>query len=105
MYTITVVSLAVVMALCVIGTFSCVFDDNLAQRVGMIFIFLGFIPKLKDVIQTHDIVPGAWMAYAGLAAYAVGTSWKAWKHRKSTKQNILETLDKSKWRHVAGGKR
>ena len=107
MWQVSAASLVVVMALCVVGTFSCKYDDNLFQRIGMFFIFVGFFPRLREVLATEDVTPGVWLAHLGLAMFAIGQAHKAWKYRGENAQRVndLRDIEHEDTHHVAGGKK
>lgn len=89
MWLISAASLSIVMALCVIGVFipRKFFDDNLGQCIGMAGVFMFCWPRLMQLIEHRELTSIAMPAEAqmaghvGLALYAIGTAYKAWKHR------------------------
>lgn len=89
MWIISAVSLAIVMALCVVGVFipKRIYDDNLAQCIGMAGVFMFSWPRLAQLLEHRELTSIAMPAMAqtaghvGLALYAMGTAYKAWKHR------------------------
>lgn len=89
MWIVSAVSLAIVMALCVVGVFipKRIYDDNLAQCVGMAGVFMFSWPRLAHLLDHQEITSIVIPALAqtaghvGLALYALGTAYKAWKHR------------------------
>lgn len=89
MWIISAVSLTIVMALCVVGVFTPkrVFDDNLAQCIGMAGVFMFCYPRLVQILELREltslVVPALAQTagHVGLALYALGTAYKAYKHR------------------------
>lgn len=89
MWLISAVSLTIVMALCLIGVFipKKYFDDNLAQCVGMAGMFMFCWPRLAQLLERQEITANTMPVFAqlvghtGLALYAMGTAYKAWRHR------------------------
>lgn len=102
MWAVSVVCLGITMVLCVVGTFSCRYDDNIFQRIGMAMLFIGCYPRLREAWETHYVTEGVWMAHIGLASFAVGTAFKVWKHRHENRPDLPE-LSRDEWRHVHGG--
>lgn len=88
-WLVSAVSLTLVMTLCVVGVFipKKYFDDNLAQCVGMAGVFMFSWPRLSQLIEMRDItantmpVSAQLAGHVGLALYALGTAYKAWRHR------------------------
>jgi hypothetical protein len=89
MWIISAVSLTLVMGLCVIGAFAPrqYYAANLAQCIGMAGVFMFSWPRLALLIEHREITSIAMPVFAqvvghtGLALYAVGTAYKAWRHR------------------------
>lgn len=89
MWLVSAISLSIVMALCVVGVFipKKYYDDNLAQCIGMAGVFMFSWPRLMQLIEVRDItantmpVSAQLAGHAGLALYAIGTAYKAWRHR------------------------
>lgn len=87
MYLISVISLSIVMGCCLCGIFSNSFHDNLAQRLGMVGIFLFSLPRWIQLLQTQELTSVCMPAdaqvlgHVGLALYCVGTTFKVLKHR------------------------
>lgn len=94
MWQVSVVCLGITMALCIAGTFSCKYNDNLMQRVGMFALFIGCWPSLRDVWDFEYVSRGAVVAHIGLAAFALGTALKVWKFRPRK--------HKIPWLHIRG---
>jgi Na+-translocating ferredoxin:NAD+ oxidoreductase RNF subunit RnfB len=88
MWIIAALSLTLVIALCVIGVFSPWFHDNLMQRVGMVAMVFGIMPRLSSILSTQQLdatlpqMEAAVCAYAGMALYACGTAYSAWTNIK-----------------------
>lgn len=89
MWLISAVSLTIVMVLCFVGVFipKKYFDDNLAQCVGMAGMFMFCWPRLAQLLERQEITANTMPVFAqlvghtGLALYAMGTAYKAWRHR------------------------
>ncbi len=89
MWLVSAISLSVTMLLCVVGVFipRTYYDDNLAQRLGMVGVFLFCWPRLVQLLERQEItgyvmpVTAQVFGHVGLALFAVGTAYKAWKHR------------------------
>lgn len=89
MWIISAVSLTIVMVLCVVGVFipKRIYDDNLAQCIGMAGVFMFSWPRLAQLLERQEItsfvmpVLAQTAGHVGLALYALGTAYKAWKHR------------------------
>lgn len=86
---ISAASLAIVMALCFVGTFCPrrYYDDNLLQRIGLAGIAVGCGPRLSLLLERHSFDGTGFQpmfqvfVHVGLAAFAIGTALKAWQHR------------------------
>ena len=89
MWLVSAVSLAVTMILCLVGVFipSRFYDDNLAQRAGMAGVFIVCWPRLVHLIDNQGFVGNCLpvaaqvLGHVGLALFAAGTAYKAWKSR------------------------
>jgi hypothetical protein len=89
MWVVSAVSLTIVMVFCVIGVFipKAYYDDNLAQRIGMAGVFMFSWPRLSMLLERQEItsvvmpVSAQVLGHVGLALFALGTAYKAWKHR------------------------
>jgi len=77
------------MLLCVVGVFvpKAYYNDNLAQRIGMAGVFMFCWPRLVQLFE-HQMIRNNCMpveaqvaGHVGLALFAIGTAYKAWKHR------------------------
>lgn len=76
MWLVSIVSVAILVVLCAVGTFHAVYDDNLWQRIGMGCIAVGYGSAL---IGGDDYQA---LAHVGEACFAIGVAWKVWKHRR-----------------------
>lgn len=89
MWVVSVVSLAVTMILCLVGVFipPRFYDDNLAQRIGMAGVFTVCWPRFWHLIDNQGFVGNCLpvaaqvLGHVGLALFALGTAYKAWKYR------------------------
>lgn len=76
------VSLCALIAVCLLAIFTQHFNDNLAQRIGLILAAFGATIQAFAIITGH---PGMWSASIiihGAAVYAVGTLAKIIKQRR-----------------------
>src|SRR5574341_765172 len=89
MWAISAVSLVIVMAGCLAGIFAPkhIYNDNLAQRIGMAGVFCFCWPRLAQIIDQQalsaQVVPAAAQlaGHVGMACFVLGTAFKAWRHR------------------------
>lgn len=88
LWWISAVSLSIVMSGCLVGTFAPthVYNDNLAQRLGMfgvfMFCFQRFVLLMEHMELTSRYMPASAQlaGHIGLALFTIGTAYKAWKH-------------------------
>jgi len=82
MVTLNIVSLSIVLFLCLYGTLTRFYKDNLFQWVGFIFITLGCT---KEILELWHAIGGSrtttTLAF-GCALYAIGTAWKVYKRNR-----------------------
>ena len=84
MWAVSVFCLGTVMALCVIGTFSCKYDDNLAQRVGMAMLFVGLYPRVTTIWETESLAhtyitaEASFATHVGLFLFSCGLAVKVY---------------------------
>lgn len=114
LWIISAVALAITMVCCLAGTIAPkhVYDDNIAQRIGMAGIFMVCWPRFWHLIEHQGFignclpVPAQVLGHIGLAAYALGTAWKVWRHaRKPRGGPQPPPIDPSLLRHVRGSGR
>lgn len=96
MWIISAVSLFITMTLCVIGVFVSkkYYDDNLFQRIGMAGVFIFCMPRFIQLMSKQEIttvvmpLTAQLFGHVGLMLFAVGTAYKAWKHRPNKRIRI-----------------
>ena len=106
MWVVSIACLLFVMVLCVLGTVVRAFRDNLPQRIGMAFLFIGCWPRVQDMWLYRPESDGSWLGHLGLAMFALGTAWKVWKHRHVDPHPPAppHRVHHDDLRHVRGGK-
>ncbi len=85
---ISIVSLSLVAALCVVGVFHPRFDDTLGQRVGMSLIGIWCILRVQAKLTAFDTEPVHLILHVGLACYACGTALKVWRARRGSRTGM-----------------
>lgn len=97
--------LTVIVASCV-GALWRYKQYNLAQIVGLTFVFFGCFPRLMGIVETQSmmatqaVAEASVLVHVGLAVMAVGHGWKLWQHKghqPSPPRRLLEVL-----RHYRG---
>ena len=74
-----VLSMTAILAVCVLGTFSDVFDDNLGQRAGMALAALGSSVALQAWYFDHNALTPTNITLGGVAVFGLSTSYKIWR--------------------------
>jgi hypothetical protein len=93
MWVVSAFALAITMACCFAGTFAPkhIYDDNIAQRIGMAGVFMVCWPRFWHLIDNQGFVGNCLpvtaqiFGHVGLAAYCAGTAWKVWRHKPKRK--------------------
>ena len=80
MWTISIISLAIVTALCFFGVFHGAFKDNLLQCLGMAVVTVGACGRIWQ-LWLSNTSDGLVVLYLGLAIYALGTLSKVLVYR------------------------
>ena len=94
MWIISVVSLSVVAALCLLGVFHRSFQDNLLQCVGMGGLCVACCGRIHWIWTTEMTVPSWMLVHLCVAIYAVGTAHKvALKHGRASGWKWLARFD------------
>lgn len=81
MATLSIICLALVALLCVVGALSPAYRDNLAQRVGLACVGLACLALLEHVWRLEWVTPACALLAVGLLAFALGTAAKVLKFR------------------------
>lgn len=76
MATLSMISLAIVALLCIVGALSPHYRDNLAQRLGLACVALACLALLEHVWRAQWINPACALLAVGLLSYALGTAAK-----------------------------
>lgn len=76
MATLSIICLALVALLCVVGALSPAYRDNLAQRVGLACVGLACLALLEHVWRAQWVNPACALLAVGLLCFAVGTAAK-----------------------------
>lgn len=114
MYLLSFVSLCVAMFWCVVGIFSpkAVFDDNLAERLGMVGVFAFCLARFVRLYEagemTSHLIPATVqvIGHAGLALYFTGAATaklKAWRNRSEPPIPPLPEIQEQHLRKAHGG--
>lgn len=80
MWTISLISLAVLFVLCFFGVFHGAFKDNVLQRIAMGAIALAVAGRMRE-LWISDVTDGLGVLYTGIAVYALGTMSKVVVYR------------------------
>ena len=72
----SVLSLGVVFAVCLIGVRSRVFKDSLSQRLGLGVVSFGIVAEVSHILREDIADPYRAVLYVGLALYACATVLK-----------------------------
>ena len=80
MWSISIVSLCVVVAICALGLYHSAFKDNVLQCLGMSVIVLFCLGLINRIWEDAYADPSWAGALAGMALYAVGTLVKVTIH-------------------------
>jgi len=80
MWTISLISLGVLFALCFFGVFHTAFKDNVLQCVAMGAVGIAAAGRMRE-LWISDVTDGLVLMYAGLAVYALGTMSKVIVYR------------------------
>ena len=110
MWFISFCCLVFVAVMCVVGTLSKTYDDNLLQRVGMALICLGVLSRANEIWYFRAVPPELLVTHIGLALFAAGTMFKTFIRHFAEKARLawwaeMPTLGEELLRHVKGGKR
>ena len=94
MWMVSLVSLSLVAALCVVGVFHGAFRDTLLQRIGMAWLCIACCGRVRWVWLNQTTDPSWMMVHVGMAIYAVGTFSKVYfeRHRLVTQHHGAEPV-------------
>lgn len=76
MWIVSVISLSIVAALCLIGVFHRAFRDNILQCIGMSGLCIACFGRIGAVWTTEFTAPSWMLVHLFMAIYAVGTALK-----------------------------
>lgn len=76
LWIVSIVALAIVVALCTVGTFHRMFQDNTWQRVGMALLVIGGVGRINWLWEFRSTEPSWTVVHVGVACYAIGTTYK-----------------------------
>lgn len=105
MWIISIVSLSIIVALCVLGVYHAAFKDNLLQCVGMGFLCIALAGRIERIWGSEYIDFGEAAVHISLAFYAVGTALKVIVHHGRDRRWWL-VLNVDRWlfkRQTAAG--
>ncbi len=106
MWIMSFACLVFVAVMCVIGVLSPIYEDNLAQRLGMALTCLGVLARANEVWYSEAVAPVSLMAHAGLALFAAGVTFKVVIRRAEDRAvRALLTMEFKDLHHVSGGKK
>ncbi len=80
MWTISMISLSVVVVVCAFGVYHEAFKDNVLQRLGMGVVVIAACGRIRE-LYIADVTDGLFVLYLGFAIYATGTVLKVMIHR------------------------
>ncbi len=105
MWIVSFVCLVFVAFMCVVGTLSRTYDDNLFQRVGMALICFGVLARANEIWFFEAVPPELMLAHIGLALFAVGTTFKVWLRSAEQKASRAIWSDPLLRPYVKSGKK
>lgn len=76
MWIISFACLVFVAFMCVVGTLSRTYDDNLFQRLGMALFCFGALARANEVMHAQAVPAELLLGHIGLAVFAMGTTFK-----------------------------
>jgi hypothetical protein len=75
-------ALVIIMAFCVTGLLHRLYDDNLAQCIGLIMVSLWALAQLLRAVRAdHMAVDDVWLCIA-LVCFGTGTAVRTWLYRR-----------------------
>lgn len=106
MWIVSFVCLWFVALMCVVGVLSPVYEDNIAQRIGMALTCFGVLARANEIWYFEAVAPVSLMAHIGLALFAAGVAFKVLIRRAEDRTvRALLAMEFKDWRHVSGGKK
>lgn len=95
MWTLSVLSLVIVAALCAFGVFHRAYKDNLMQCIGMGLLFIASCSRVAWIWRTEITDPSWVILHISMAVYAIGTAQKvALWHGRENGWGWLRRLDR-----------
>ncbi len=106
MWIVSFVCLWFVALMCVAGVLFPVYQDNLAQRIGMALICFGVLSRANEIWYFEAVTPVSMMTHLGLALFAAGVTFKVVIRRAEDRAvRALLTMEFKDLHHVSGGKK
>lgn len=86
LWQISVVCLAIVAVLCVVGALHPAYQDNFVQRAGMALLAFGAASRVQAISISQFVANDWWLVHVGVCLYACGTAWKQYRAARGARE-------------------